>query len=287
MELKKPPHQNVENVDEIIDIELELFLEAIFRKYGYDYREYIKVSLKRQIINRLEREGLESISELQHKVLRDKEFFNQILLDLSINVTELFRDPQFYLALKKEVFPVLKTYPKLNIWHAGCATGQEVYSLAIMLQEEGLYDKTQIYATDVNQIALKKAKAGIYSLQDIKHDTENYQKAGGQKSLSDYYTTDNNNAIISRSLKKNILFFDHNLATDNVFCEMNLIMCRNVFIYFDHNLRDRVLKIFNESLCRQGYFCLGTQESLLDLSNAKFFEIAVKDEKIFRKINNV
>ncbi|MBT3365651.1 MAG: protein-glutamate O-methyltransferase CheR [Nitrospina sp.] len=277
METEKPIPQ------ETADVELELLLEAIYQEYGYDYRDYIQVSLKRQILNRLEQEGLKSITELQVQILKDKDLFNKLLGDLSINVTELFRDPLFYLALKKEVLPILKTYPQLNIWHAGCATGQEVYSFAIMLKEEGLYEKTQIYATDVNQVALEKAKAGIYSLSSLKEGTANYQQAGGEKTLTDYYTTDHKNAIINRSLKKNILFCDHNLVTDKVFCEMNLIMCRNVFIYFNESLREQVLKIFHESLCRQGYLCLGAQESLLKLKYSNYFERAENKQKIFRK----
>ncbi len=273
------------NILDIDDTEFKLFLQAIYEKYGYDYRKYIQVSLKRQLLKRLKKEKMNSMSELQAYALQDKKFFHRILPDFFINVTEFFRDPMFYLTLKKEVIPILKTYPQINIWHAGCSTGEEVYSMAIFLKEEGLYERTQIYATDINQSALEHAKAGIYDHNNVKKGITNYQQAGGEKVLSDYYFANDNHAIIDRSLKKNILFSDHNLVTDKDFCEMNLIMCRNVFIYFTEALRNKVLNNFYESLCRQGYLCLGAQETLLNLSRSKHFECFLNNQNIFRKKN--
>ncbi len=183
------------------NIEIELIIEAIYRKYGYDFRNYSRSSLKRRILYRLAGSGLRSISEMQHHVLYDVKFFEKLLLDLSVNVTEMFRDPFFYKDLRKEVIPVLKTYPFLKIWHAGCATGEEVYSFAIILKEEGLYDKTQIYATDFNEVILHKAKQGIIPLDQINDYTSNYQQAGGKESFSNYYTAKYDSALIDQSLK--------------------------------------------------------------------------------------
>ncbi|OQX96483.1 chemotaxis protein CheR [candidate division KSB1 bacterium 4572_119] len=267
------------------NIEIELLLEAIYQKYGYDFRKYSRASIKRRILHRLAKTDLDSVSEMQHRLLYDVEFFDKLLLDLSVNVTEMFRDPNFYLDVRKEVFPVLKTYPYLKIWHAGCATGEEVYSLAIMLREEGLYDRALIYATDFNEVVLKKAKQGIIPLNEIQKYTANYQKAGGKESFADYYTAKYNSALIDQSLKKNIVFSDHNLATDGVFGEMNLIFCRNVLIYFKKELQNRVIGLFRESLCNLGFLCLGSKESLMFSEYEKNFEPTVKETKIFRKIS--
>jgi chemotaxis protein methyltransferase CheR len=265
------------------DIEIKLLLEAIYLKYGYDFRKYAKASIKRRINQRLMLSKLNSISEMQHKILTDKSFFETLLLDFSINVTEMYRDPSFYLALRENVIPILKTYPFINIWHAGCSTGEEVYSMAIFLKEEGLLDKTMIYATDINEKVLKKAKDGIYPIDKIKEYTLNYQKAGGHQSFANYYTAKYNAVIINKSLKKNIIFAQHNLATDSEFGEMNLIMCRNVLIYFDDDLENRVFGLFNNSLVRQGFLCLGSKESVTFSKYAKYFEEFVAKEKIYRK----
>ncbi len=199
--------ENIEN----INIEIKLFLEAIFQKYGYDFRNYSLAHIKRRILHRLSVSHIESISIMQDRVLRDPDFLQQILLDFSINVTEMFRDPDFYMAIRKEVIPVLKTYPFIKIWHAGCATGEEVFSMAILLQEEGLLDKTQIYATDFNQRVLKHAKEGIYSVENVKEYTQNYLRAGGKESFSDYYTAHYDRVIMNKNLSENVLFAHHNL----------------------------------------------------------------------------
>jgi len=265
------------------DIEIKLLLEAIFLKYGYDFRNYAKASIKRRINQRMLLSHLPDIMTLQQKVLQDKLFFERLLLDLSINVTEMYRDPHFYRALRKNVIPILKTYPYIKIWHAGCATGEEVYSTAIFLKEEGLLNKSIIYATDINEVVLKKAKEGIYPIDKIKNYTVNYQKSGGRESFGSYYTARYDAAIMNKSLKKNIVFAQHNLATDGEFGEMHLIMCRNVLIYFDDDLENRVFGLFKQSLVRQGFLCLGSKESLKFSPYSKCFEEFLPDEKIYRK----
>ncbi len=270
---------NTEN----INIEVKLFLEAIFEKYGYDFRNYSMAHIKRRILNRLAITKLESISLMQNRVLRDPDFLQQILLDFSINVTEMFRDPNFYLALRREVIPILKTYPFIKIWHAGCSTGEEVYSMAIVLKEEGLLDRTQLYATDFNQRVLKQAKEGIFSISAIKDFTQNYIKAGGKENFSDYYLADYDRAIMDKSLSENILFAHHNLATDNVFSEVNMVICRNVLIYFDRDLQNRAVGLFKESLIAGGILCLGSKESLQFNEHASSFSSLVPHEKIYRK----
>jgi chemotaxis protein methyltransferase CheR len=271
------------NLNENINLEIDLLLEAIFQKYGYDFRNYGKAHIKRRIIHRLATSGLENIAELQHRIIYKPEFLKTILEDLSITVTEMFRDPSFYLMVREEVLPILKTYPYFKIWHAGCATGQEVYSMAIMLKEERLYDRAQIYATDFNQIALQKAKDGIYPIDRIKEYTYNYQKAGGKNAFSDYYTAKYESVILDKSLKKNIVFADHNLVTDGVFAEVHVIICRNVLIYFNKNLQDRVLSLFQDSLMPGGYLCLGSKESLRFAQNFKNFQTINDKEKIYKK----
>ena len=265
------------------NIELQLLLEAILLKYGYDFRQYSRASVKRRVLHRLGLSGLSSISEMQHRVLRDVEFFETLLRDLSINVTEMFRDPSFYKSLRVEVIPFLKTYPFVKIWHAGCSTGEEVYSMAIVLQEEGLYKRTQLYATDFNDVVLQKAKEGIYPVENVKEYTLNYQKSGGKDSFVNYYTAKHDHIILNRSLKTNIVFANHNLVTDGVFGEMNLILCRNVLIYFTKELQNRVFKLFYDSLCHHGILCLGSKESLRFSGYADRFEGIVEDEKIYRK----
>ncbi|HPE87330.1 MAG: protein-glutamate O-methyltransferase CheR [Bacteroidales bacterium] len=265
------------------EIELELLLEAIYRKYGYDFRNYGKAHIKRRIKHRQTSASLESISMMQHQVLHNENFFELLLRDLSINVTEMFRDPGFYATLRQEVIPVLKTYPFIKIWHAGCSTGEEVYSMAILLQEEGLLNRVQIYATDFNQAVLQKAREGIFPIDRIKEYTLNYQKSGGKKSFSNYYTAHYNSVIMNADLKKNVVFADHNLVTDSVFAEVNLIICRNVLIYFDKELQDKVIHLFNESLTNGGILCLGSKENLRFSSSFPAFQPINEAHKIYRK----
>lgn len=265
------------------ELEISLLLEAIYQQYGYDFREYSKAHIKRRIMGRLAMSGLEDVSQIQSKVLKDETFAAELLQDLSITVTEMFRDQDFYKSLRENVIPVLKTYPFIKIWHAGCATGEEAYSMAIIMQEEGLYDRTTIYATDFNQRALNQSKEGIFSNKVIKEYTANYQLAGGKESFSSYYTSSYDNVIMNQSLKKNIVWANHNLVTDNVFAEVNLILCRNVLIYFDRNLQNKVQKLFYNSLTNGGVLCLGSKESLLYTDfNYKYIELDTK-QRIFKK----
>jgi len=267
----------------IQDIEVQLLLEAIWLRYGYDYRNYAKAHIKRRILHRLSISGINTISELQAKILYDPLFFENIVHDFSINVTEIFRDPSFYLTVRKEVVPILKTYPFIKIWHAGCSSGQEVYSMAILLKEEEIYSKAQIYATDINKVMIEKAKQGIYPIDLMKDYTANYQKTGGQHSFAEYYTAKYDSVIFNQSLKKQIIFADHNLVTDSVFGEMNMIVCRNVLIYFNRELQNRVIKLFYDSLVPGGFLCLGSKESLRFSDFFDRFESLVKGEKIYKK----
>lgn len=264
-------------------IEINLLLEAIFQRSGYDFRNYSNAHIRRRVLHRYTASGLESISDMQHKVLYDPGFLNELLHDLSINVTEMFRDPSFFLAIRRLVVKKLETYPFIKIWHAGCATGEEVYSMAIILKEEGLYKKSQIYATDFSSTTLEKAKAGIVTKESIKLYTSNYQKAGGKQSFAQYYAAKYDYAKLNGSLKEKVIFAEHNLVTDWVFGEMNMIICRNVLIYFDKKLQDRVIKLFFESLCPGGFLCIGSKESLQFCSFADEFEPVDKKEKIYMK----
>ncbi len=265
------------------DIEIELFLQAIYMRYGYDFRNYGKAHIKRRVRHRISVSGFQSITEMIHKILYDPVFYQEVLQDLSITVTEMFRDPDFYRAIRREVVPLLKTYPFIKIWHAGCATGEEVYSMAILLKEEGLLKRTQIYATDFNQLALQKARNGIYPVERIREFTRNYQQSGGKASFSDYYNARYESVILNDSLKENIVFADHNLVTDGVFGEMNLIICRNVMIYFDKELQNKVIRLFHDSLVPGGFLCLGSKESLRFAASAGHFETISENEKIYRK----
>ncbi|MCK0536311.1 CheR family methyltransferase [Alcanivorax quisquiliarum] len=277
-----PPPISDEQVN-IEDIEIRLLLEAIYQLYGYDFRSYSKASLRRRVLHRLGMSGLPSIMAMTDRVLRDQAFFVTLLNDLTVNVTEMFRDPEFYRAFREEVVPVLKTFPFIKIWHAGCSTGEEIYSMAILLEEEGLYERAMLYATDIDKNVLAAAKKGIYSYAAIKVYSDNYRRAGGKASLADYYTAKYDGVIMDQRLKRNIVFADHDLATDQVFGEMNVIVCRNVLIYFDRDLQQRVFKLFRESLDMGGYLCLGTKESLRFSGCAEHFEPVVGDLRIFRK----
>lgn len=263
-------------------IEMEMLLEAIYRKYHYDFKDYSRAHLKRRLMYRMKSAELESLSHLQHKILYDRSFFETLLLDLSINVTEMFRDPSFYLAVRSKVIPRLKKYPFIKVWHAGCSTGEEVYSMAILLKEEGLYDKTQIYATDFNTLVLQRAQQAIYPIDMIKEYTLNYQKAGGINSFADYYTAKYNSVILEPLLKERIVFADHNLVTDGVFGEMNLILCRNVLIYFTKKLQTRVIKLLLDSLTPSGFLCLGSKESLQFSEYFPYFSSYLGKERIYQ-----
>ncbi|MCF8070025.1 MAG: protein-glutamate O-methyltransferase CheR [Desulfobacterales bacterium] len=263
-------------------IEVKLLLDAIYMKYGYDFRNYSKASIKRRIEGFLSQSGIGSISFLQHEILYNQVLFGKLLSQLSVNVTQMFRDPDFYSALIKHVIPELKKKKIIKIWHAGCSTGEEVYSLAIILKEEGLYNKCRIYATDMDEIVLQKAKKAIYPIKYIQEYTLNYNKAGGQKSFNDYYTAKYDFAMLDSGLKENILFSNHNLASDSVFGEMDIIICRNVMIYFDRELQERAFKLFKDSLCARGILCLGSKETIRISEYSDAFEDIVAPQKIYR-----
>jgi len=267
-----------------IKIEIDLFLSAILAKYGYDFTKYGKAHIRRRIEYRLSKSNIDGILDLTKKVLYDEKFFHEILYDFSINVTEMFRDPSFYKSIRENVIPILKTFPFIKIWHAGCSTGEEVYSMAILLKEEGLLDKTQIYATDFNVDVLATAKDGIYPNSDIEFFSKNYTNSGGKEKLENYYTSKYDSVIMNSELKKNIVFADHNLVQDSVFGEMNLIMCRNVLIYFNKDLQDRVFNLFNDSLIYNGILAIGSKETTKFSKYAPCFGEIDKHEKIYRKI---
>ncbi|HTP10074.1 MAG TPA: protein-glutamate O-methyltransferase CheR [Anaerolineae bacterium] len=248
--------------DDIEEIETNLFLEAIFQRYGYDFRHYARASVKRRVQRLLEISGCTQISEMIPRLLHDEDFSQTAIQGFSIAVTEMFRDPDFYRAFRQQVVPYLKTYPYIRVWHAGCAMGEEVYSLAIVLQEEGLYERSTIFATDFNDAVLDKAREGIYTLKDMRQYSLNYLSAGGTRSFADYYHAKYELAIMDPSLKRRITFASHNLATDGVFSELQVIFCRNVLIYFDKDLQKRVLGLFAASLAPGGFLCLGSKESL-------------------------
>ena len=266
------------------NIEIELLLEGLYQRYGYDFREYAPASLKRRILNFVASEKLQTISGLQEKVLHDHDCMERLLLALSINVTSMFRDPAFFLTFREKVVPILRTYPFIRIWCAGCSTGEEVYSIAILLREEGLLEKSKIYATDMNEVVLKKAKDGIYHLSLMKEYTNNYQQASGKASFSDYYDAAYENAILDPSLKKIITFAQHNLVTDSSFNEFHVIMCRNVMIYFNKSLQDRVYNLLNESLIMLGILCLGERETIRFTALENSYDELEKGRKVYRKI---
>lgn len=272
-----------DQIDSPENIEIYLLMEAIFRRYGYDFRDYGKAHTKRRVHHRLALSGISTISELIHKVLYDESFFQLFLQDLSINTTEMFRDPEFFKEIREHVLPILSTYPFIKIWHAGCSSGEEVYSMAILLEEENLYDRTQMYGTDFNHQILDTAREGIYSMGNIRDYTHNYTKSGGKASFSDYYNAKYDSAIIESRLKKNVVFSDHNLVTDAPFGEMNLIMCRNTLIYFNKTLQDKVIKLFFESLIPGGYLCIGSKESLAFSAYRDAFEVVHSKLRIYKK----
>jgi chemotaxis protein methyltransferase CheR len=267
----------------VLDIELPLLLEAVYRKYHYDFRGYAAASLKRRLGRAMDRFGCRTLSQLQDRLLHEPALFPALLDFLTVQVSEMFRDPQYFRALREKVVPLLRTYPSLKIWVAGCSTGEEVYSMAILLQEEGLLERSLIYATDINANALERAQAGIYDAARISGFTDNHRKSGARSSLSDYYTAAYNKAVFDKSLKTNIVFADHSLSTDSAFSEVQLVSCRNVLIYFDRQLQDRVLGLFRESLCRKGFLGLGAKESLRFSSHSYAFSDFVAGDKIFQK----
>ncbi len=266
-------------------LEVELLMEAIFRQYGFDFRSYAYSSLKRRLWKRIQAEGLATVSQLQDRVLHDAAMMEKLLLDLSINVTAMYRDPSFYAAFRAEVVPLLRTYPFIRIWHAGCSTGEEVYSMAILLKEVGLYDRARIYATDINEVVLQRARAGIFPLDKMQEYTQNYLRAGGSESFSQYYTAMYDGARFDPALTRNVVFSQHNLVTDGSFAEFNVIVCRNVMIYFDRELQNRVHELFYDSLVNFGILGLGSKESMRFTAYEDRYEALNTKEKIFRRLS--
>jgi chemotaxis protein methyltransferase CheR len=270
--------------DDIERIEIDCLLEAIYRRYGFDFREYAPASLRRRVARRMEIEGLRTISALQEKILRRSELMEALILDLSINVTSMFRDPSFYVAFREMVVPLLHTYPFTRIWVAGCSTGEEVYSLAILLEEEALYERTRIYATDINEAVLDRAREGVFPMAKMKEYTQNYIRAGGTRAFSDYYLSAYDGAAFDRALTRNVVFAQHNLASDRSFNEFHVIVCRNVMIYFDRALQGRVHDLFYESLARFGILALGHKESINFTPHASHYEELDAAERLYKKV---
>ena len=266
------------------DIEIELLLEGLHRAHGFDFRDYSRASIKRRILELARAEQAQTVSALQDKVLHDRACLDRFLLGLSVHATAMFRDPSFYRTFRLRVVPLLRTYPTVQIWIAGCSTGEEVYSLAILLEEERLYSKCRIYATDMSQAVLRKARDGIFPLAAMREYTANYHQAGGIHDFSDYYTARYDNVIFSAALRNNIVFSEHNLATDGSFNEFQVILCRNVMIYFNKELQARVHNLLYESLSMFGVFGLGNKESLKFTPRETFYENLNETDKLYRKV---
>lgn len=267
------------------EIEINLLLEAVFQKYHYDFRKYSMATIRRRLQQARERFGCQTLSELQDRVLHDAAVLPELISLLTVQFSELFRDPPYFRALRERVVPHLRTYPSLKVWVAGCSGGEELYSLVILFREEGLEDRTLFYGTDINADALRKAEAGIYELERMAQFTENHRKSGARCSLSDYYTADYSFAVLDKSLRRRVVFSDHSLVSDEVFAEMHLVSCRNVLIYFNRSLQDRAVGLFRESLVRQGFLGLGSKESLRFSAHAEAFAEFARNERIYQKRN--
>jgi chemotaxis protein methyltransferase CheR len=265
------------------EIEFRLLLEAIYGMYHYDFRGYAAASLKRRLRTAMLRYDCQTLSQLQDRLINEPGFFSLLLNFLTVPVSEMFRDPGYFKAIRDHVVPLLRTYPSVKIWVAGCSTGEEVYSLAILLREEGLLERTLIYATDINPQSLEKAEAGVYDVDRIAAFTENHQRSGGRSSLSDYYVAAYGRAVFDKTLRRRVVFSDHSLATDSVFAEVQLVSCRNVLIYFNRELQDRALGLFREALCRKGFLGIGAKESLRFSSAAGHFDDLVREERLYQK----
>jgi chemotaxis protein methyltransferase CheR len=268
---------------ELHDIDIAPLLERVAEVYGYDFRDYAEASVRRRIIQWLSESQFTSLAQAQLQVLQDPAVFEVFLRGLTVNVSEMFRDPFVFSALRDQVVQHLKTYPFVKIWHAGCASGEEAYSMAILLEEEGLAGRYRIYATDINQGVLQKAQEGIFSLEQMKIFTRNYQRSGGKHSFSDYYTARYDHAMLMPSLKEHIVFASHNLAFDGDFGEMQMVFCRNVLIYFKQPLKNRALNLFSSILADGGFLCLGTKETLKGRAIQPHFAEVAPGTRIYRK----
>ncbi|MGP1628908.1 MAG: CheR family methyltransferase [Giesbergeria sp.] len=274
------PHQKLAR---IADIEQRLLIEAIYQRYHYDFRSYARASLKRRLQAALVNFQCKTISQLQDRVLHEPEVFAAMLDYLTVQVSDMFRDPDYFRALREQVLPLLRTYPSLKVWVAGCSAGEEAYSIAILLQEAGLLERTLIYATDINAQALQSASSGVFDVARVPVFTQNHAESGAGTSLSDYYTAAYGRVVFHKSLREKMVFSDHSLATDNVFAEVQLVSCRNVMIYFERDLQDRALALFRDSLCHRGFLGLGSKESLRFSSHSGDFDDFVPAQRIYRK----
>src|ERR1700733_16240605 len=265
------------------DIEFRLLIDAIYHLYHYDFRGYAAASLRRRLRAALSRFQCESVSQLQDRVMHEPKIFPALLDHLTVQVSEMFRDPAYFRAVREQVVPFLRTYPSLKVWVAGCSSGEEAYSLAILLREEGLLSRSLIYATDINPRTLHGAAAGVFDATRVAGFTQNHHRSGARSSLSDYYTAAYGRAVFDKSFKDHIVFSDHSLATDSVFAEVQLVSCRNVLIYFNRQLQDRAVGLFRDALCRKGFLGIGTKESLRFSSHANSFCDLIYRDRIFQK----
>jgi chemotaxis protein methyltransferase CheR len=280
MDAALPPH----SARPVEALEIELLLAGIAEQYGYDFRRYARASLTRRLRRVVQREGLSSVSALQEKVLHDPVGMSRLIEAISVHTTSMFRDPDVYRLIRREIIPMLRTYPFVRIWHAGCSTGEEVYSLAILLHEEGLYDRCRIYATDISDTVLDRASKGIFPLRSMRENTIQYQACGGHQDFSSYYTADSENVVFRQRLRKNMIFSQHNLVCDRPFNEFQLILCRNVLIYFDHALRARVHDLFLHSLNKFGLLVLGKRETHKFTGVEASYQELVPGLRIYRRI---
>lgn len=265
------------------EAELTLLLDTILQTYHYDFRHYALASIRRRVAAGMQSMGVGSIAALRERVADDAQAFSALLDYLTVPVSDMFRNPEYFLALREHVVPVLRTYPSLKLWIAGCSTGEEVYSLAILLHEEGLLERSLLYATDINPRSLARAEAGIYAIERLKLFSENYRAAGGKGSLAEHYQATHGAALFDRRLRKRVVFSDHSLATDSVFAEVQLVSCRNVLIYFDKALQERALRLFTDALCRRGFLGLGARETLRFTEHAPLFTEVAPDVRIYQR----
>ncbi|MGG0719358.1 protein-glutamate O-methyltransferase CheR [Robertmurraya massiliosenegalensis] len=278
---------NIQQSDKLENIEVKLLLEGIYQCYGLDFRDYAVTSIRRRILYRMKVDNIETITQLLDRIFHDPKMMEKLYFDFSINVSEMFRDPSFFLIMRKKLLPELAKYPLIRIWHAGCSTGEEVYSMAILLKEEGLFDKSRIYATDINEKVLEVAKKGKFPLKKMQEYTNNYVNSGGVQDFSAYYTVQNDFAKFDTDLSKNITFAQHNLVTDGSFNEFHMIICRNVLIYFNKSLQERVHTLFFHSLSNNGFLGLGSREGLLNRMKDLSYQVIDQKERIYQKETGV
>jgi chemotaxis protein methyltransferase CheR len=279
-----PLNETDEPKRDLVALEVELLLTGIAERYGYDFRNYARASLTRRVRKALQREGLKSVSALQNKLLHDQDAAMRFVASMSVHTTAMFRDPEVYRLIREQIIPMLRTYPFVRIWHAGCSSGEEVYSLAILLEEEGLYNRCRIYATDMSDLILDRARKGVFPLRDMREHTRAYHSAGGKHDFSAYYVTDQRSAVFRKSLSRQVVFSQHNLVCDSAFNEFHLIMCRNVLLYFDHILRERTYQLFNASLANFGWLVLGKQESLRFSGHAAGYRELRDGLRVYRRL---